>query len=78
MPLDHRGRGVKALMPKARRAQAKRGVHVRKKTALVAEPLQAMLATCTYGLRGIRDRALLLVAWSGGGRRRSQAIVILL
>lgn len=45
-----------------------------KKTALVAEPLQAILATCTDGLRGVRDRALLLLAWSGGGRRRSEVV----
>lgn len=68
---DHR---LKTLMAKARRAQAKRGVSVRKKTALVVEPLQAMLATCTDGVRGIRDRALLLLAWSGGGRRRSEVV----
>ncbi|TAM89132.1 MAG: integrase [Candidimonas sp.] len=70
---DHR---VKTLMAKARRAQAKRGVTVRKKTALVAEPLHAMLATCTDGVRGLRDRALLLLAWSGGGRRRSEVVGI--
>lgn len=68
---DHR---IKTLVAKARRAQAKRGVVTRKKTAAVAEPLQAMLDTCTDGLRGIRDRALLLLAWSGGGRRRSEIV----
>lgn len=41
---------------------------------MVAEPLQALLATCTDGLRGVRDRALLLLAWSGGGRRRSEVV----
>lgn len=35
-----------------------------------------MLATCTDGLRGIRDRALLLLAWSGGGRRRSEVVAL--
>lgn len=68
---DHR---IKTLVAKARRAQAKRGVVTRKKTAAVAEPLQAMLDTCTDGLRGVRDRALLLLAWSGGGRRRSEVV----
>jgi len=68
---DHR---LKTLLAKARRAQARRGMHVRKKTALVAEPLQALLATCTDGLRGLRDRALLLLGWSGGGRRRSEVV----
>ena len=47
---------------------------VRKKTAAIAEPLQAMLATCTDSVRGVRDRALLLLAWSGGGRRRSEVV----
>ena len=68
---DHR---VKTLLAKARRAQGANGVVPRKKTAAVAEPLQAMLATCTDGLRGVRDRALLLLAWAGGGRRRSEVI----
>jgi integrase len=68
---DHR---LKTLLSKARKAQARRGVAVRKKTAAVAEPLRAMLATCTDGLRGVRDRALLLLAWSGGGRRRSEVV----
>lgn len=63
---------VKILLRQARKAQARRGITVRKKTAVVAEPLQALLATCTDGLRGVRDRALLLLAWSGGGRRRSE------
>jgi hypothetical protein len=31
-----------------------------------------MLATCTDGLIGIRDRALLTFAFSSGGRRRSE------
>ena len=31
-----------------------------------------MIATCDDGLRGLRDRALLLVGWSSGGRRRAE------
>lgn len=65
---------VATLLAKARSAQVRRGVTVRKKTAAVREPLEAMLATCTDGLRGVRDRALLLLAWSGGGRRRSEVV----
>jgi integrase len=34
--------------------------------------LEAILATCDDSLRGVRDRALLLFAWSSGGRRRSE------
>lgn len=65
---------VKTLLREARKAQARQGVSVRKKTAALREPLEAMLATCTDGVRGLRDRALLLVAWSGGGRRRSEVV----
>ncbi|ERY34421.1 site-specific integrase [Pseudomonas aeruginosa] len=65
---------VKTLLREARKAQVRQGVAQRKKTAVVLEPLQAMLATCSDGVRGVRDRALLLLAWSGGGRRRSEVI----
>ncbi|MFD2642671.1 site-specific integrase [Pseudomonas japonica] len=65
---------VTTLLREAGKAQARRGVAVRKKTALTREPLLAMLATCTDGLRGIRDKALILLAWSGGGRRRSEVV----
>ena len=63
---------VRDLVAKSRRAYAKRGVVPDKKAALTLEPLQAMLGTCDDSLRGVRDRALLLFAWSSGGRRRSE------
>lgn len=65
---------LKTLLRDARKAQSRQGVTIRKKTAVVVEPLQAMLATCSDGTRGKRDRALLLLAWSGGGRRRSEVV----
>lgn len=65
---------VKTLLREARKAQVRQGVSVRKKTAAMREPLEAMLVTCTDGVRGLRDRALLLLAWSGGGRRRSEVV----
>ena len=66
---------LKTLLRDARKAQSRQGVNVRKKTAIVLEPLQALLATCDDdGVRGVRDRALLLLAWSGGGRRRSEVV----
>ncbi|WP_237882419.1 site-specific integrase [Pseudomonas sp. PGPR40] len=65
---------LKTLLREARKAQSRQGVTVRKKSAMVLEPLQALLATCDDGVRGIRDRALLLLAWSGGGRRRSEMV----
>jgi len=57
---------LKTLLREARKAQSRQGVNVRKKPAIV---LEALLATCDDGIRGLRDRALLLLAWSGGGRR---------
>ncbi|EUB74827.1 integrase family protein [Pseudomonas sp. GM41(2012)] len=65
---------LKTLLRDARKAQSRQGLSVRKKSAIVLEPLQALLATCDDGVRGIRDRALLLLAWSGGGRRRSEVV----
>lgn len=65
---------VKTLLREARKAQSRQGIQVHKKTAAVLETLQDMLATCTDGVRGVRDRALLLLAWSGGGRRRSEVV----
>jgi integrase len=64
---------LKTLLREARKAQSRQGINVRKKTAIVLEPLLTLLATFDDGLRGIRDRSLLL-AWSGGGRRRSEVV----
>ena len=67
---------LKSLLKDARKAQTRNGLGISKKTAAVLEPLQAMLATCTDGTRGVRDKALLLLAWSGGGRRRSEVVAL--
>ena len=63
---------VQELLRRVRRAYASRGVRPTRKTALTKDPLEAMLATCTDGLLGVRDRALLLFCWASGGRRRSE------
>lgn len=63
---------VRQLLSMTRRAYAKRGTKPRKQDALTHDPLRALLATCDDSLIGIRDRALLLFAWSTGGRRRSE------
>jgi integrase len=63
---------VKELLSMTRRAHAKRGDLPQKKDAITKDPLDALLATCDESLRGKRDRALLLFAWSTGGRRRSE------
>ncbi len=63
---------VQELVRRIRRAYAARGVRPAAKQALTRDPLEALLATCTDGLIGLRDRALLLFAFSSGGRRRSE------
>jgi integrase len=63
---------VRQLFKRARRAYARRGALPRPKAAATKDPLEAMLATCGDDLAGIRDRAVLLFAWSSGGRRRSE------
>ena len=63
---------VRELLSKTRRGYAKRGALPQKKPALTREPLEALLETCDDSLTGLRDRALLLFAFSSGGRRRSE------
>lgn len=67
----------RTLLRSARNTQINAGERITRKTAATADPLHAMVATCDDGLRGLRDRALLLVAWSSGGRRRSELAAIL-
>lgn len=69
-----RSEPVRELLAQTRRAYAKRGAVTRRKAALTREPLEALLATCDDSLRGLRDRALLLLAWASGGRRRSEVV----
>lgn len=71
-PNPARDPGVQELVRRIRRAYAARGVRPASKAALTRDPLEAMLATCTDGLIGLRDRAVLLFAFSSGGRRRSE------
>lgn len=63
---------VRDLLSKVRRGYAKRGALSQKRPALTREPLEAVLETCDDSLTGMRDRALLLFAFSSGGRRRSE------
>lgn len=63
---------VRELLSRTRKAYAKRGALPQKKSALTKDLLLALLDTCDDSLRGQRDRALLLFAWSSGGRRRSE------
>lgn len=67
-----RGGPVTELLRRVRKLYASRGLTATAQPALTRPPLEAMLATCTDGLLGLRDRALLLLGWSTGGRRRSE------
>lgn len=72
VPNPTRDPAVQELVKRIRRAYAGRGIRPARKTALTKTPLEALLETCTDGLVGTRDRALLLFAWASGGRRRSE------
>jgi integrase len=66
---------LSSILAKARKASARRGWRVTKKTAVVKDHLDRMLETCSSGtLVDVRDRALLLFAWASGGRRRSEVV----
>ena len=60
------------LLRRIRRGYVARGVPPAPKTALTREPLEALLAPCTDGLTGLRDRALLFFPFASGGQRRSE------
>ncbi|PJI84252.1 site-specific recombinase XerD [Yoonia maricola] len=56
---------------KARRAAA-RPKATKSANPITREVLEAVLGTCDHSLRGIRDRAVLMLGWASGGRRRSE------
>ncbi|MCD2511889.1 site-specific integrase [Acidovorax sp. D4N7] len=72
LPNPCRDPRVRELLSRTRKAYAKRGALPQKKDALTRDVLTRLLETCDDGLRGRRDRALLLFAWASGGRRRSE------
>lgn len=60
---------VKLLLKRAKSARIERP---QQKAAITRDILDRMLSTCDNTLIGVRDRALLLVAFCSGGRRRSE------
>lgn len=56
---------------KARRAAA-RPRAPKSANPITRDILEAMLATCNASHRGLRDRAILMLGWASGGRRRSE------
>jgi integrase len=63
---------VRELIKAVRRVYARRGKPSKRPNAATKNVMEILLSTCEDDLAGIRDRALLLVGWSSGGRRRSE------
>jgi len=56
---------------KARRAAARPSAP-KSNNPITLEVLEKLLASCPPSLRGTRDRAILMLGWASGGRRRSE------
>lgn len=64
---------VRQVLKDLRRTYGKRNAGApKKKPPLTADLMQRVLATCDGSLVGIRDKAILAVAFASGGRRRSE------
>ena len=66
LSLDRKDRHIAAVLAGIRRKHARPPVQ---KEAILAEDICAMVATLPHDLRGLRDRAILLIGFAGGLRR---------
>ena len=66
LPLDRKNRHIATVLAGIRRRHARPPVQ---KEAILAEDVRAMVATLPHDLRGLRDRAILLIGFTGGLRR---------
>jgi len=64
--LDRKDRHIASVLAGIRRRHARPPV---RKEAILAEDILAMVATLPHDLRGLRDRAILLLGYAGGLRR---------
>ena len=64
--LDRKDRHIATVLAGIRRKHARPPVQ---KEAILPEDLRDMLATLPHDLRGLRDRAILLIGFAGGLRR---------
>jgi integrase len=64
--LNRKDRHISTVLAGIRRKHARPPVQ---KEAVLAEDIVAMIATLSYDLRGLRDRAILLIGYAGGLRR---------
>lgn len=67
---------INLLLRRLQRARASEKPN--KKAAVTADILKAMTDTCGNDLIGVRDKALLLVGFGSGGRRRSELASLLI
>lgn len=56
---------------KSRKATARRSVK-KSQNPITRDVLEDLLEACDHSLRGVRDRAILMLGWASGGRRRSE------
>jgi integrase len=63
---------VTTLISKARSALASQGIYAERKLPATKDIIEKLIATCGDKLIDKRDKALLLVGFSSGGRRRSE------
>ncbi len=64
--LDRRNRHIASVLAGIKRKHARPPA---RKAAILAEDILAMVATLPFDLRGLRDRAILLLGYAGGLRR---------
>jgi integrase len=64
--LDRKNRHIATILAGIRRRHARPPMQ---KEAILAEDIRAMVATLPFDLRGLRDRAILLLGYAGGLRR---------
>ena len=64
--LERKNRHIASVLAGIKRKHARPPVQ---KEAILAEDILAMVATLPYDLRGLRDRAILLIGYAGGLRR---------
>ncbi len=64
--LDRKNRHIATVLAGIKRKHARPPVQ---KEAILAEDILAMVATLPYDLRGLRDRAIILLGYAGGLRR---------
>lgn len=66
LPLDRKDRHIASVLAGIKRKHARPPAQ---KEAILPEDIRAMVATLPFDLRGLRDRAILLLGYAGGLRR---------